>query len=150
MEPVIRTGSIVFVKKIDSKKIAKNNIIAFLSPSNPKVVILHRVVDVKSVNPLVLETKGDANKLPDNWLVKEPAVLGRYYLSIPYLGYVIAWIKNWLPIRPAFAQYSDEVTVGGLNVTMADYDESDCQVRYVGSKDKLKIKCHKQNQHGDR
>ena len=100
MEPFIKTGSVVFVKTIDPKTIKKGDVIAFTSPSNPKDTILHRVDSIKSAEPLIFSTKGDANNSPDAWDVVDVGVKGVYTGAIPYLGYAGAFVKK--PIGFAF------------------------------------------------
>ncbi len=94
MEPKIKTGSVVFTKELDPKKVLVGDIIAYTSPSNPKDTVLHRVLSIKSVDPLTFETKGDSNKSLDNWDVMAVGIKGKYLYSIPYIGYVGAFTRN--------------------------------------------------------
>lgn len=94
MEPTIKTGSIAFTIPADTKTITKGDVIAFTSPSNPKDTILHRVNNIVSTSPLLFETKGDNNNAPDDWSVMAVGIKGKFVFSVPYLGYVGAFIKT--------------------------------------------------------
>ncbi|MDD2482784.1 MAG: signal peptidase I [Candidatus Shapirobacteria bacterium] len=94
MEPTIKTGSVAFVKNIDSKNIKTGDIIAFTSPSDPNDTILHRVNSISSTDPLTFKTKGDNNNDIDAWDVTDVGVKGIYITAIPYLGLIAAFIKK--------------------------------------------------------
>lgn len=94
MEPTIKTGSVVFVKSVDSKTVKKGDIIAFTSPSDPKSTILHRVDSISSTNPLLFKTKGDNNNTTDAWDVMDVGVKGVYISAIPYLGHAAAFVRT--------------------------------------------------------
>lgn len=94
MEPVIATGSLVFTSIVEAKDIKVADIVAFKSPADPNQIIVHRVVKKISDQPLQFLTKGDANKSADSWNIYGEGIVGRYRASIPYLGYVVGWIKT--------------------------------------------------------
>jgi len=94
MEPVIKTGSIVFTTSVDVAQIKIGDIVAFTSPSNPKEQILHRIFSIKSTSPLLFKTKGDHNNYPDPWDLMGAGILGKQIFIIPYLGYFAAFIKT--------------------------------------------------------
>jgi signal peptidase len=94
MEPVIATGSLVIISKVDPNNIKVTDIVAFQSPADPKQTIVHRVVKKIADQPLQLLTKGDANKSADSWNIYGEGIIGRYRASVPYLGYLIAWTKT--------------------------------------------------------
>ncbi len=98
MEPKIKTGSVVLVKRAAEYK--ENDIITFLK--NPgdnlkdiKSIITHRIIEVHDDEGRATFTvKGDANDTPDNEMVTERQVLGKVILSIPYAGRAIAFTKT--------------------------------------------------------
>ena len=94
MEPEIKTGSLVFTKSIDPSQIKVGDIVAFTSPSNPKEAILHRIFSLKNTSPPTFQTKGDRNKLPDPWDLMAVGILGKQAFIIPYIGYIIAFVKT--------------------------------------------------------
>jgi len=98
MEPKIKTGSVVLVKRVAEYK--ENNIITFLkNPSDNlkdiKSIITHRIIEVHDDEGRATFTvKGDNNDTPDNEMVTERQVLGKVILSIPYAGRAIAFTKT--------------------------------------------------------
>ncbi len=96
MEPEIKTGSVVFVKKEEKYNIG--DIIAFSANGSKKDVVTHRIAQVKSTevyygDPTFL-TKGDANNNIDNWEVKSGYIKGKVFFTIPYLGYITNTAKD--------------------------------------------------------
>lgn len=90
MEPEIPTGAVVFIKEEDfSPKIG--DIITF---HNGDTVVTHRIV--KKENSIFI-TKGDANKTADPVPVKASQIIGRVVFYLPYLGYVIHFLKARIP-----------------------------------------------------
>src|SRR6185369_14539305 len=63
MEPVIKTGSLIFTQAPTSTdQIRKNEVITFEEPGYDNQYITHRVSQVINSNPgVVFRTKGDAN-----------------------------------------------------------------------------------------
>ena len=90
MEPKIKVGSLCFVNtRTDYDKIEKGDIIAYYSKDGTQVT--HRVTE-KTLNGLV--TKGDANHVNDGIAVTPENYIGKTTLSIPYLGYVFAFLQT--------------------------------------------------------
>lgn len=90
MEPEIPTGAVVFTKEEDfSPKIG--DIITF---HNGDTVVTHRII--KKENSIFI-TKGDANKTADPVPVKASQIIGRVVFYLPYLGYVIHFLKARIP-----------------------------------------------------
>ena len=75
MEPEIQTGAVVTFRNRDT-------------------VITHRVV--KKQNGTWI-TKGDANKTADPVPVEESQIIGRVVFCLPYLGYVLYFLKARIP-----------------------------------------------------
>ena len=93
MEPDYHVGSLVYVKPMDSTKLVVGDVITFrLSGST---LATHRIMEVvEQDGEMAFRTKGDANDHPDNGLVKPSSVVGKVMFSVPYLGYVTAYIQN--------------------------------------------------------
>jgi len=130
MEPIIKTGSVVLTKPIDPKMINTGDIVAFTSPSNPKNVILHRVVGLKSTEPLRFQTKGDNNNAPDSWDLMDVGILGQHVYTIPYVGYVINFVRTpvgfaLLIVIPVILFVISQI----LNIKRYIKDEVDLQVK---------------------
>lgn len=95
MEPTIKTGSLIFIKPIDSYKV--NDIVTFKTPSgkNDKDYTTHRIYKVEMSNQAeVYTTTGDANSTPDGWVVYRNDIIGKHYVTIPYAGYLITYVKT--------------------------------------------------------
>jgi len=90
MEPVIKTGSIVLVKPISNYKV--NDIITFeLQKEN----VTHRIYEKKTKDKIESYiTKGDANNASDMREIKKENIVGKVFLSIPYLGYGVSFIQR--------------------------------------------------------
>lgn len=90
MEPVITTGSMIFVKEnVSFAEIKENDIITF---SMGETTVTHRV---EKVEKEALITKGDKNKTSDLFKVYPENIKGRCLGSVPYLGYFIEALKTW-------------------------------------------------------
>ena len=102
MKPSIEIGSELLVQPASQvKKIAspvpaptfnKGDIVTYLSGDNP---ITHRVVGVEeSDNQITYETKGDANRTPDQGKVAENQILGKAIIMVPYIGHAVNFAKT--------------------------------------------------------
>jgi len=74
MEPAIKKHAVVLIKKIDYDDINAGEVVAFKSSQMSGKVALHRVVDV---TPDGILTKGDANRIVDEYPVTQDVYLGR-------------------------------------------------------------------------
>lgn len=75
MTGTINKGDAIIYKKIKKEdQVKKNQVIVF---KKNNVMIIHRVVDIFSLDDeKVYQTKGDANKEKDDWLVKQEEIVG--------------------------------------------------------------------------
>lgn len=83
MEPVIKTGSVIFVKNCGEDDIQEQDIITFYSadPEIEGMIVTHRVVGISSVNgERLFTTRGDANNKDDDHLVGGEALIGKVKL----------------------------------------------------------------------
>jgi len=95
MEPTIHTGSLAFTLPVKTGEIKTGNIIAFIDPINAKLIIIHRVKEITSLNKeIAFKTKGDNNNSEDSWTVPPPLIRGKFSFALPYLGYVSADAKT--------------------------------------------------------
>ncbi len=93
MEPAIKTGSVVFSTQSDD--IQEGDVIVFTSPLDAETIIIHRVIDIEEYDGIALYiTKGDNNETQDNWKVDDTEIKGEMIMPVPYLGYVINWLKT--------------------------------------------------------
>ena len=104
MKPSIEIGSVLLVQPASQvKKVAsplptavfsKGDVVTYLSGDNP---ITHRVVKVEgSSGQYSYQTKGDANRTPDQAKVSEGQILGKVILTAPYVGKAVSFAKTQL------------------------------------------------------
>lgn len=98
MSPKVPAGSIVVVKSADLYK--PGEVITFKAQKdravkNPKFTTTHRIMKRQEDNTgIKFITKGDANDDPDSEPVDQNLVLGKVILTIPILGYPVAFAKT--------------------------------------------------------
>lgn len=80
MEPELKIGSVVMVKKAQTSEVKEGDIISFYTkdPDIYNSVVTHRVVDIEMrSSDTVLYTKGDANPSRDAYPVKNNQMIGK-------------------------------------------------------------------------
>ncbi|RLF66993.1 MAG: signal peptidase I [Thermoplasmata archaeon] len=87
MEPTLKVGDIVILRKVTRDEIQIGDIIAYRLHGN---VVIHRVVNITGET---IVTKGDANAAPDPWEVSFKDVIGAPGIRIPYLGWIFIVIS---------------------------------------------------------
>lgn len=96
MEPNYHTGSLIYVKQVDSFELEEEDVITFMLDED--TVATHRIVavvpDEEDPSVVRFQTKGDANDAVDGSLVHYRNVIGSPVFTIPYLGYVANYIQN--------------------------------------------------------
>lgn len=99
MEPTIPVGSLVLVQK---DVVYKPGDIVSFSPGaatgalTPKDTTTHRIHDVATMSATSISfiTKGDANNAPDTNPVSNDRIIGKVVLSLPYIGFAIAFARS--------------------------------------------------------
>jgi signal peptidase len=92
MEPLIKPGDIVLLKKTDGEKVNINEIIEY---RDEKINITHRVIDIKnSEKGKKYQTMGDANGIPDAELVSPEQVRGKVIGVVPKIGYLTLLLRS--------------------------------------------------------
>lgn len=116
MEPAIHVGSVAFIKSTENIKVG--DIVTFKNPSDPQENFTHRIVEISEPDEIseisVFKTKGDANDAPDGWELTKDDIVGKFFLSIPLLGYPVNFAKTprgfiFLIILPAALIILDEL-----------------------------------------
>jgi signal peptidase len=95
MEPKIKTGSIIFTQPSGSYGVG--DIITFNSndASGKKDTTTHRIFsETVQGGQTMFATKGDANNAPDSQSIYKDQIVGKYMFGIPYVGYLLAYIKT--------------------------------------------------------
>jgi len=91
MEPTIKTGSVILIKKQDTYNIG--DIISFVGAGSNSTT--HRVTQTTVVKGKeIFNTKGDVNKGEDRETVEIDNILGKTVFTLPYLGYIVAFTKT--------------------------------------------------------
>lgn len=91
MEPTIKTGSVILIKKQDTYGIG--DVISFVEGGKDSTT--HRVTKTATINNKeVFSTKGDANQAGDREAISIDNVLGKTVFAVPYLGYIVAFTKT--------------------------------------------------------
>lgn len=91
MEPEISVGSVVISEKIDPETLTAGQIVTYTLEGDTKVT--HRVVQNDKLNKQLI-TKGDANDVEDGSPVSYDQVVGHAKYYLPYVGYVVIYIKQ--------------------------------------------------------
>ena len=96
MEPKYHVGSLIYVRKVESKTLQPGDDITFML--NEDTVATHQIIEVipDEEEPEVIRfrTKGIANEQPDGGTVHCKNIIGKPVFTIPYLGYLANYIQD--------------------------------------------------------
>lgn len=93
MEPGIKKGDVVLIKKMPGEKAKAGDVIQF---RHENIMVLHRVIGVEEKDGRSLfRTKGDANKSADSDPVQPDQVKGRLVSVIPKAGWAALVLKTF-------------------------------------------------------
>ncbi|MCG2695182.1 signal peptidase I [Candidatus Parcubacteria bacterium] len=113
MEPAIKTGSVIVIKPQDVYEIGE--VITFGQDTKTQIPTTHRITEMRTIEgKYYYTTKGDANDNSDFKEINEDLVIGKVLFSIPYLGFVLDFVKKptgfiLLVIIPALIIAIDEI-----------------------------------------
>jgi signal peptidase I len=91
MRPMMQKGDVVLLDKRDSN-LKPGDVVSFMSPANPKLVITHRVIGVDNKRGII-STKGDNVSQVDT-PVAAWNVQGTVKRVIPHLGFILNLLKH--------------------------------------------------------
>ena len=95
MEPNLGVGELVVTRPLDPNVIKSGDVIAFKSPNDPDTIITHRVIGiVDKGDGISFQTKGDANRSPDQFLVPAESLEGGITFCVPYVGYLASFAQT--------------------------------------------------------
>jgi len=95
MEPAIKLGSLAVIRPVEPATVSEGDIITFAPPTDTRITVTHRVTQViDGESGLMFRTKGDANENRDAYIVPAENVVGRVWMSVPYVGYVMDFVKS--------------------------------------------------------
>jgi signal peptidase len=115
MTPTLPVGSVAIYRHETAAQVKVGQIILFGKPSDPSVVVTHRVYAIKNgPQGRYFKTKGDANPAPDAWQVR--AVGSGWYVAadIPLVGYALHVVQ--LPITKRLLIIVPAVLLGLLTL----------------------------------
>ena len=96
MEPTLKVGSVAMV--LPQKDYFPGEVVSFLTGTGKNSTVTHRILAKNYPNGIdsapVFLTAGDANKNFDSQNLKEEQIVGKYAVSVPYLGYLIDYVKK--------------------------------------------------------
>lgn len=97
MEPTIKTGTLILVKKETSFQVG--DIVTFGPVTRPEMLVTHRIIEIfdKSGHQYI-KTKGDFNATEDQDATPIASVVAKYHFGIPYLGYLISFAQTELGV----------------------------------------------------
>lgn len=96
MKPTYPPGTLVVVRPEDPVELAVGDPITYQIRSGQPEVVTHRIVQVRrsADGEIGFITRGDANQVDDEQIVRPEQVRGAVWYSIPYLGYVNNWFSG--------------------------------------------------------
>ena len=96
MEPEIHIGSVVGIKEQEEYK--EGDVVTVKMPYTQNETYTHRIIEVrepeKSNEDTTFITKGDANETADGDPVFQDQILGKVFVSIPLIGYLVSFAKK--------------------------------------------------------
>lgn len=100
MAPTLQRNSLAVIAPSAPGAVREGDVIAFRDRSRNGVRVIHRVANATEQNGVrFFETKGDANKSADTWLVPEGDVEGRLIFRARHLGAAVHGLST--PVGPA-------------------------------------------------
>ncbi|HUS22982.1 MAG TPA: signal peptidase I [Aeromicrobium sp.] len=112
MSPEMPPGTLVVVRPTDPGDIKVGSVITYQLKSGRPEVVTHRVITVGAGmrGEPVYQTRGDANRIPDEKPVRAVQVRGVRWYAVPYLGYLTT------KITPGVRTVATIATVGALGL----------------------------------
>ncbi len=96
MEPELKKGDAIIIKKVSEDQLRVNDIVTFKINSE---IITHRIVRIDDVNSEKFYiTKGDNNNVEDSDELRFSDIEGKQIIKIPHLGNIVAGLKNGIVI----------------------------------------------------
>ena len=96
MRPGMPEGSVVTLRRKEATQIRVGDVLAYQIPVENHRVVTHRVVKILVSGPHpVIQTQGDANNTPDQWIARlEESTVWQARFAIPRLGRVINVLRG--------------------------------------------------------
>lgn len=128
MEPTIPVGSLVITRHASDYQIG--DVVTYKLGGN---FVTHRVVAKTNGT---YQTKGDANNSPDGGLVLPSAIAGKAFISLPYVGKFISFVKtplgfSLLIVLPALFVVIQEIMAIGKELAKMEATKLKLQPAFV-------------------
>jgi len=95
MYPKIQIGDAVVIKDLEPTAIKVNDVIIFHDPENRQDMIIHRVIGIQDEGGVkFFTTKGDYNKVNDNWKISMGEVIRGVAVTLPRFGNVLDFLTT--------------------------------------------------------
>ncbi|MCM1990229.1 signal peptidase I [Oceanirhabdus seepicola] len=95
MEPKIKPGDVILVKKVDSESVMNLKIGEVIQFESGNILISHRIIDIKEEEGIkCYKTKGDNNSVEDGDLVRLEDVKGTIIKVVPKIGWPTLLLKT--------------------------------------------------------
>lgn len=96
MSPEIYGGDLMILKKIDGTNAEVDDVISFYDPdSKRRAITTHRIIEKHWMEDgIYYKTKGDANSVADETMVKADDVFGVVINNIPKMGHVVLFVQS--------------------------------------------------------
>ncbi|MFC3964959.1 signal peptidase I [Nocardia jiangsuensis] len=96
MEPRYSPGTLVVVRPLPAEDLAVGTPITYQVRSGDPHVVTHRIVSLRRSpdGRYGFVTRGDANQVDDEGIVRTEQIRGAVWYSIPYLGYLNNWFSG--------------------------------------------------------
>ncbi len=96
MEPELKKGDAIIIKKVAEDQLRVNDIVTFKINGE---IITHRIVRIDEANSEKFYiTKGDNNNVEDSDELRFSDIEGKQIIKIPHLGNIVAGLKNGIVI----------------------------------------------------
>jgi signal peptidase len=96
MGRTIPVGAEVILRPVQASQVTTGDIITFAPPGHPGTLVTHRVVNVitDAKGQRFWQTQGDANGVPDVWLLPATGTGWKYWFQVPLLGYLFVMLAS--------------------------------------------------------
>ncbi|MEV0355867.1 signal peptidase I [Nocardia sp. NPDC050697] len=96
MRPTYPPGTLVVVRPEEPVELAVGTPITYQLRSGAPEVVTHRIVQIRrnADGEIGFVTRGDANPVDDEQIVRPEQIRGAVWYSIPYLGYLNNWFSG--------------------------------------------------------
>jgi signal peptidase len=94
MAPTLGPGDVILAVSEPDSQVSAGQVLAFHPPSDPNIVVVHRVIQViRHDNQVEIRTQGDGNNAPDVWTaILQGTSAWRVSWVLPSAGYVAIWV----------------------------------------------------------